>query len=240
MQKTSCPIPPLPSTSLEIFLHSVLLQQFLLQEQQQQQQQQSQIISIPGIEFGQISEYLPFDQYFFIPPPPSSAINSKPTPMMPLLRCLGPNNVVRLLSALMCERRIIFLSKSPTRLSQCVSSATALLESGMLSWPHIIIPVLPPHQFPALGTKVKPYIVGVVTKCARDCRIDQISGVEDVVMFDLDQTGFVRLLGGGGQNLDRVVPDLLKVSLTDGNPNCKITLVYIRCTVFPRLRSNIA
>ena len=105
-----------------------------------------------------------------------------------------------------------------------------MLESGMFTWPHIVIPVLPPHQFPALGTKVKPYIVGVVTKVARECRIDKIKGVEDVVMFDLDQIGigYARLLGAG-QNIDRVVPDLLRGNMTEGNANCKKAL----CHLFP-------
>ena len=45
------------------------------------------------------------------------------SPIIPLLRYVGPSHFIRLLSALLCERRIILISKSITRLSMCVRAA---------------------------------------------------------------------------------------------------------------------
>ena len=42
--------------------------------------------------------------------------------ILPLLRCLGISETLRLLSALLCERRIILVSKSPARLSGCAQA----------------------------------------------------------------------------------------------------------------------
>ena len=64
-------------------------------------------------------------------------------PIMPLLRYIGPSHFVRLLSALMCERRIVLISKSAARLSSCVRAASSALAQGLLAWKHVIIPVVP-------------------------------------------------------------------------------------------------
>jgi hypothetical protein len=64
-------------------------------------------------------------------------------PVMPLLRYIGPSHFVRLLSALMCERRIVLISKSAARLSSCVRAASSALAQGLLAWKHVIIPVVP-------------------------------------------------------------------------------------------------
>ena len=78
------------------------------------------------------------------------------SPIVPLLRYIGPSHFVRLLSALLCERRVILLSKSITRLSMCVRAASSVLAQGLLLWRHILIPVLPPHMLRFLSVQA-PY-----------------------------------------------------------------------------------
>ena len=72
-------------------------------------------------------------------------------PIMPLLRYIGPSHFVRLLSALMCERRIVLISKSAARLSACVRGASSALAQGLLAWKHVIIPVMPPRMLKFLS-----------------------------------------------------------------------------------------
>jgi hypothetical protein len=104
-------------------------------------------------------------------------------PIMPLLRYIGPSHFVRLLSALLCERRIILISKSITRLSMCVRAASSVLAQGLLSWKHVLIPVLPPHMINLLSVKA-PYIVGVLKQYAP--RLNRINGLVDVLCVNVD------------------------------------------------------
>ena len=104
-------------------------------------------------------------------------------PILPLLRYVGPSHFVRLLSALLCERRIVLISKSITRLSMCVRAASSVLAQGLLSWKHVLIPVLPPHMINLLSVKA-PYLVGVLKQYAP--RLSNINGLTDVLCVNVD------------------------------------------------------
>ena len=104
-------------------------------------------------------------------------------PILPLLRYVGPSHFVRLLSALLCERRIVMISKSITRLSMCVRAASSVLAQGLLSWKHVLIPVLPPHMINLLSVKA-PYLVGVLKQYAP--RLSSINGLTDVLCVNVD------------------------------------------------------
>jgi len=71
------------------------------------------------------------------------------TPLLPLLRTLGVPNTLRLLAALLCERRLIFTSTSLPLLSACIHAALALL-TPHLQWHHVFVPALP-QQFLTYG-----------------------------------------------------------------------------------------
>ena len=196
-------------------------------------------ISIQGLEFGESHIFMSYDQNQFITSINSmqpSKYNFEGAPVIPILRCLGPMKTVRLLSALMCERRIAFLSTSPTRLHACVAAAYNMLQCGMLTWPHIVIPVLPPHQFPALGSKTSPYIVGIITKAARDCCIDKIPGAEHVIIFDLDHDtqGVLGFLGSNS-HIDQGIPDILRGNTIDATQNGKHIKAFCCCIFFVAL-----
>lgn len=104
-------------------------------------------------------------------------------PIMPLLRYIGPSHFVRLLSALLCERRIILISKSITRLSMCVKAAASVLAQGLLSWKHVLIPVMPPHMIRLLSVKA-PYLVGILKQFAP--RLSRINELTDVLCVNVD------------------------------------------------------
>eukprot|EP00804_Cyclotella_cryptica_P019971 CCRYP_007890-RA/>CCRYP_007890-RA protein AED:0.06 eAED:0.06 QI:175/0.87/0.77/1/1/1/9/101/1035 len=104
------------------------------------------------------------------------------SPIIPLLRYIGPSHFVRLLSALLCERRIILISKSVTRLSMCVRAASSMLAQGLLMWKHVMIPVLPPHMLKFLSVKA-PYLVGILKQYAPG--LSRIRGLSDVLLPDM-------------------------------------------------------
>ena len=68
--------------------------------------------------------------------------NTSNTSILPVLRCLGVAHTLRLLCALLSERRVILISASPTRLATCCKSAIAMLAQGLLHWQHLYIPVV--------------------------------------------------------------------------------------------------
>lgn len=126
------------------------------------------------------------------------------SPITPLLRYIGPSNMLRLLSALLCERRIILISNSITRLSMCVKAASAALATGLLMWKHALIPVVPPHLISSLSANV-PYLVGVLTPFAK--RLRGLEGLTDVLCVNIDRN---ELKTFNMANPRITVPDLLK------------------------------
>ena len=129
--------------------------------------------------------YLPYTlQPGFECLPPDSVPEDIASPIIPLLRYIGPSHFVRLLSALMCERRIILISKSITRLSMCVRAASSALAQGLLLWKHVLIPVMPPHMLRFLSVKA-PYLVGILHPFAS--RLGKIEGLADVLCVNIDK-----------------------------------------------------
>mmetsp|Transcript_16402 Transcript_16402/g.25381 ORF Transcript_16402/g.25381 Transcript_16402/m.25381 type:complete len:1158 (+) Transcript_16402:152-3625(+) len=128
----------------------------------------------------------------------------KYSPITPLLRYIGPSNFLRVLSALLCERRIILISNSITRLSMCVKAASAALSQGLLMWEHALIPVVPPHLIPSLVANV-PYLVGVLSPFVK--RLRELEGLADVLCVNVDKN---ELKTFNMANPRTTVPDLLK------------------------------
>jgi hypothetical protein len=126
------------------------------------------------------------------------------SPILPLIRCVGIAHTLRLLSALLCERRIILVSQSPSRLSACATAATSILAQGLLHWQHIYIPILPPSMMNYLAAPM-PYLIGVLgNHHAAD--IAKIHGLGEVLVVLLDQNDFQT------HNMarpDEAIPDML-------------------------------
>jgi DENN (AEX-3) domain/ENTH domain len=170
------------------------------------------IITIQGLEFADTLEiYSIVDAtHFFLP---TNLLHAPVVPnfqtsfncgMLPVLRSIGVVNALRLFSALLSERRVILVSISPTRLDRSIRAALAMLAQGMLNWPHVCIPVLPPDLWSKLKS-TSPYLVGVMAPLAY--RLELTDGLGDVVIFNLDQNTIATL---GDQTLAQLVPDLCR------------------------------
>jgi len=149
--------------------------------------------------------YLPFTlQPGFECLPPESIPEDIASPIIPLLRYIGPSHFLRLLSALLCERRIILISNSITRLSMCVRAASSALAQGLLLWRHILIPIVPPHMIRFLSVKA-PYLVGILHPYAS--MLGKLDGLTDVLCVNLDKNELKTLQMA---NPRVTVPDMLK------------------------------
>jgi len=126
------------------------------------------------------------------------------SPILPLLRCLGAPHTLRLLSALLCENRIILVSKSASKLSTCVRAASALLAQGLLVWRHVQIPVLPPHLLKYL-TSDSPYLIGLLDEFASN--LDVLPMMQSVLCVNLDWN---EMRTYNMPNASASIPDLLK------------------------------
>jgi len=128
------------------------------------------------------------------------------SPILPLLRCLGPGKTIRVLSAVLCEVQVIFVSKYVDTMSSCMRATMAMLSQGLLVWRHVCIPSLPPHLFRFLSAGA-PYIVGVLHRYAE--RIDRVKGLKDVLSINLD-SGTLKTYKW--RPLFLKVPDILETS----------------------------
>jgi len=213
-------------------------------EQQQNQQQQGknkkqrilskpQILTIPLIEVGKgYGLYGNIDLIKFVIPPSflhsrdntdnnelmDSAALSR-NDIMPMLRCLGVQRTMRLLSALMSDKRIIFTSNNVTKLSAVSYGALSMLGQGLLVPPSVFVPILPPGLVSILSTP-SPYVIGVLTgQTSNYINLRNVSStIGEVVLFDLDSTS--QQFNGepyfhNMANPQRAVPDLTRRNVDD-------------------------
>jgi len=213
-------------------------------EQQQNQQQQGknkkqrilskpQILTIPLIEVGKgYGLYGNIDLIKFVIPPSflhsrdntdnnelmDSAALSR-NDIMPMLRCLGVQRTMRLLSALMSDKRIIFTSNNVTKLSAVSYGALSMLGQGLLVPPSVFVPILPPGLVSILSTP-SPYVIGVLTgQTSNYINLRNVSStIGEVVLFDLDSSS--QQFNGepyfhNMANPQRAVPDLTRRNVDD-------------------------
>jgi hypothetical protein len=124
----------------------------VLQQVQQQQAQlyggnagannKSMVATIINLEFDDES-FAKCDTHRFIRPASllarldnsstssSSSEEQHNAAILPLLRCMGISKASRVLSALLSERRIVFCSASPTRLTKCSHAALSMRRPAM-------------------------------------------------------------------------------------------------------------
>jgi hypothetical protein len=139
---------------------------------------------------------------------PTSSLTE--SPILPLLRCLGVPNAMRLLSALLSERRVLLISSSPTRLSTSARSVLSIIGQGMLHWQHLFIPVLPPHLFQYLAAPV-PYLMGILTTPQLQQLLQQ-QELGEVLLIYLD-TNVLETRGIPTPEIAMRIPDLFQNSL---------------------------
>ena len=129
--------------------------------------------------------------------------------LMPFLRRIGPSHFLRILSAIMCERRIVFVSVDPTRLTNACQACRALLAHGKLAWHHVFVPVVPPHLLPHLAAPF-PYICGILNKYMELLKISEM-GTFLLVHLDRNELQVY----GEATSPDAMFPDLLRPVFVD-------------------------
>jgi len=172
------------------------------------------VITMSGLEFGNKQYTLPVDTFKLLVPTAllhahseTDALSTTSSQLLPLLRCVGVSNCLRLLSALLCERRVVLTSRSPARLTGCARGALSMLAQGMLSWQHVYVPMLPPGMMTYLAAPM-PYLVGVLA--SHTPLINRIPGIGEVLIFNLD-TNEMDVLNSSNPQL--FVPDLLRTAI---------------------------
>ncbi len=186
-----------------------------------QQDRKPMVLTVDSVEAG--AKQIPFIEQadnckFLVPtsllaPPSSIAESVTSSSILPLLRVLGVQNTLRLLSALLSESRILLVSSSPTRLGQCARSALSILAQGLLHWQHLYIPVLPPHLFQYLAAPV-PYLIGMLTTLVP--RLDQArsDGLGEMVIINLD-TVQMETRGINPMDVAVKIPDLFRSAMAE-------------------------
>ena len=95
-----------------------------------------------------------------------------------LVQELGIHAVLTLFSAVMTEHKILFHSKSYTRLHDACHALTSLMYPFKYS--HVYIPILPASLFEVLSTPT-PFVIGV-----HSSRKKEVADILDVIIVDLD------------------------------------------------------
>ncbi|GAX21700.1 hypothetical protein FisN_3Hh492 [Fistulifera solaris] len=139
----------------------------------------------------------------------SQSVANASNSILPLLRCVGVAHALRILSALLSERRVIMVSHSPTRLAACSHAALAMLAQGMLQWQHLYIPVMPPHLWQYLAAPY-PYLIGILSPVVS--RLDYTDGLGDVLIIHLD-TNNMETRGMDANTVNQRIPDLFMTTV---------------------------
>ena len=126
-------------------------------------------------------------------------------PILPLIRTVGIAHTIRILSALLAERRIIFVSSNTSKLTTCMNSLLSILAQGCLSWQHIYIPILPPTLLNYLAAPM-PYLIGLQQEYASVQALERVGGLGEALAVYLD-TNDLKIFGMS--NPDLSIPDIL-------------------------------
>ena len=170
------------------------------------------VITMSALEFGNRPYSIPVDTFKLLVPTALLHAHSEidalsTTSSQLLLRCVGVSNALRLLSALLCERRVVLTSRSPARLTGCALGALSMLAQGVLAWQHVYVPMLPPGMMTYLAAPM-PYLVGVLASHAP--AISRIPGLGEVLVFNLDTNEMECI---NVSNPTSFIPDLLRPAI---------------------------
>ena len=127
--------------------------------------------------------------------------------IMPFLRRMGPSIVLRILSAVLCESRIVLMSTSPQRLTHAIAYAIpAILGCGMLEWQHLRVPLVPPSMMGHLAAPC-PYICGILSQY--HIILKGMDNLGQLLLVDMD-TCELHVYGTLQVNAHVAFPDLLR------------------------------
>ncbi|KAL9185650.1 hypothetical protein ACHAXT_003427 [Thalassiosira profunda] len=128
--------------------------------------------------------------------------------LLPLLRALGIPRTLRLLSALLSEKRVLFTSASVEKLSAAAYGAVALTAQGLLPPPSVFVPVLPPGLASLLRSP-SACLIGVLAGPGQNCiNLRSLPDIGPVVLFDLDNAALTEPYFHNLEDPRRSVPDI--------------------------------
>ena len=130
-----------------------------------------------------------------IQPPISSTVPNTGERVAHLFLQLGIKNVIRLLMAALTEHKILFFSRSFSRLTDSCMALIALMFP--LKYSHVFIPILPSSLIEVLATPT-PFIIGLHSLYKKEVSLE----LHDVIFVDLD---------GGAINL----PENFQISMAN-------------------------
>ncbi|KAL7532625.1 hypothetical protein ACHAXR_006917, partial [Thalassiosira sp. AJA248-18] len=192
------------------------------------------ILALPLVELGGGSGHGLFgsvDVIKLVVPPPflhgSDANNNiiaglSRNDMMPMLRSLGVPRTLRLLSALMSERRVILTCSNAAKLSAVAYGAMAMMGQGLLPPPSVFVPVLPPGLASLLQTP-SAYLIGVLaggggggpTTPSNFINLRSVPNIGELALFDLDNTSASEPYFHNIADPQRSIPDLTRRNVDD-------------------------
>eukprot|EP01113_Clastostelium_recurvatum_P049573 TRINITY_DN9208_c0_g1_i3.p1 TRINITY_DN9208_c0_g1~~TRINITY_DN9208_c0_g1_i3.p1 ORF type:complete len:868 (-),score=169.76 TRINITY_DN9208_c0_g1_i3:38-2641(-) len=147
----------------------------------------------------------------------------------PLLECMTPPKIVSLFLALLCERRVIAVSSSLSRISRCLAAALAMLKPFL--WQHIFIPVLPRPLLDYCCAPM-PFLMGLHASLMLPL---QMLPINETVFVDLDrdQVGILKedtdiLPSSMTQPIRVALESALAVTAGKGAPNKRIIIDAVR------------
>lgn len=199
-------------------LYSLHVKYWRYYAQKPDDERRPMLLTVEGIEFSDAPKFASVDTSRFLLPISLLQANDNSSmtesPILPLLRCLGIPNALRLLSALLSDCRIILVSATCTRLTACARSALSILAQGQLYWQHLFIPVLPPLLFQYLQAPM-PYLVGMLA--SNMSKLAQMQELGPVCIVDLDRNE-LETRGIPSQLISTKIPDLMRDN-TSMDPN---------------------
>ena len=98
------------------------------------------------------------DVLLVLPPSHFGLSHNRDVQILPLFEVLGVDRFFLLLSAILCERRVIFVAEEAETLSNSVLAAASAVSP--FSWQHIFIPHLPSKLLNYVSAPM-PYLIGV-------------------------------------------------------------------------------
>ena len=120
---------------------------------------------------------------------PKTVRLSRVATILPLLEALGVEKFLLILSAVLCERRIIFIADETSTLLTSVLALGAMLHP--FQWQHVFIPLVPSKLLSYTAAKI-PYIMGVRRYLYQQLLREPL---DDVILVDIDK-GDYRVMGG--------------------------------------------
>ena len=136
--------------------------------------------------------------------------NQTPLNQFPIdifLSLITPENIVKIFSSLLLERRIIYCASTLANLSIVVQAMMTLIYP--FTWQHIYIPILPESLLDCCCAPM-PFVVGIL-RTSLD-RVEQLPMEPDVLIFDVDNNVFRRPTPQGNDDID-LLPDYYKSNI---------------------------